>query len=119
MSLCKADHPVSVLQINGTADELIHIAGGDVFDDPKQPYPSVAVETGKWAEVNGCSTSVASKTKFNYESVIAGSETRKAAYKCPKGVAVEMWTIAGGAHLPKINSAFISSVFDFLLAHKK
>jgi polyhydroxybutyrate depolymerase len=119
MSLCKADHPVSVLQINGTADELIHIAGGDVFDDPKLPYPSVAVETGKWAEVNGCSTSVASKTKFNYESVIAGSETTKAAYKCPKGVAVEMWTIAGGAHLPKINSAFISSVFDFLLAHKK
>jgi len=119
MSLCKADKPVSVLQINGTADELIHIAGGDVFDDPKQPYPSVAVETGKWAEVNGCSTSVASKTKFNYESVIAGSETTKAAYKCPKGVAVEMWTIAGGAHLPKINSAFISSVFDFLLAHKK
>jgi len=119
MSLCKADKPVSVLQINGTADELIHIAGGDIFNDPKQPYPSVAVETGKWAEINGCSTSVASKIKFNYESVLAGSETSKAAYKCPLGLAVEMWTIAGGAHLPKINSAFISSVFNFLLAHKK
>jgi len=119
MSLCKADKPVSVLQINGTADELIHIAGGDVFNDPKQPYSSVAAETGKWAEVNGCSTSVVSKTKFNYESVLAGYETSKAAYKCPQGLAVEMWTIAGGAHLPKTNSAFISSVFDFLLAHKK
>jgi polyhydroxybutyrate depolymerase len=122
MSLCKADRPVSILQINGTEDELIHIAGGDVFDDPKQPYPSVTVETGKWAEVNGCSTSAAlikNKAKFNYESVLAGSETTKAAYKCPKGVAVEMWTIAGGKHLPKINAAFISSVFDFLLAHKK
>jgi polyhydroxybutyrate depolymerase len=119
MSLCKANKPVSVLQINGTEDELIHIAGGDVFDDPKQPYPSVAVETGKWAEINGCSTSVASKTKFNYESVLAGSETTKAAYKCPKGVAVETWTIAGGKQLPKINSSFISSVFDFYLSHKK
>jgi polyhydroxybutyrate depolymerase len=122
MSLCKADRPVSILQINGTEDELIHIAGGDVFDDPKQPYPSVTVETGKWAEVNGCSTSAAlikNKAKFNYESVLAGSETTKAAYKCPKGVAVEMWTIAGGKHLPKINAAFISSVFDFLLAHKR
>jgi polyhydroxybutyrate depolymerase len=122
MSLCKADRPVSVLQINGTEDELIHIAGGDVFDDPKQPYSSVADETRKWAEIDGCSTSVAlikNKTKFNYESVLAGSETTKAAYKCPKGVAVEMWTIAGGKHLPKINAAFISSVFDFLLAHKK
>ena len=122
MSLCKADRPVSVLQINGTEDELIHIAGGDVFDDPKQPYPSVAVETSKWAEINGCSTSAAlikNKAKFNYESVLAGSETTKATYKCPKGVAVEMWTIAGGKHLPKINAAFISSVFDFLLAHKK
>ena len=122
MSLCKADRPVSVLQINGTEDELIHIAGGDVFDDPKKPYSSVADETRKWAEIDGCSTSAAlikNKTKFNYESVLAGSETTKSAYKCPKGVAVEMWTIAGGKHLPKINAAFISSVFDFLLAHKK
>jgi polyhydroxybutyrate depolymerase len=122
MSLCKADRPVSVLQINGTEDELIHIAGGDVFDDPKQPYSSVADETRKWAEIDGCSTSAAlikNKSKFNYESVLAGSETTKTAYKCPKGVAVEMWTIAGGKHLPKINAAFISSVFDFLLAHNK
>ena len=122
MSLCKADRPVSVLQVNGTEDELIHIAGGNVFDDPNQPYPSVSVETAKWAEINGCSTSAAlikNKTKFNYESVLAGSETSKATYKCPKGIAVEMWTIAGGKHLPKINTAFISSVFDFLLAHKK
>ena len=88
----------------------------------KQPNSSVADETRKWAEIDGCSTSsplIKNKTKFNYESVLAGSETTKAAYKCPKGVAVEMWTITGGKHLPKINAAFISSVFDFLLAHKK
>ena len=121
MEMCGAKKPVSVLQINGTADELIHIEGGDVFDDPKQPYASVKAETGKWAQIDGCSTSasVVNKKKFNYESVLAGSETTKAAYKCPKGVDVEMWTIAGGAHLPKINAAFTASVFDFLLAHKK
>jgi len=121
LSLCKANKPVSVLQINGTADELIHIAGGNVFNDVKQPYPSVLNETRKWAEVDGCSavSAVVDKKKFDYESVIAGSETSKAVYKCPKGVAVETWTIAGGAHLPKVNSAFISAVFDFLLAHKK
>ena len=121
MEMCGAKKPVSVLQINGTADELIHIEGGDVFDDPKQPYASVEVETGKWAQINGCSASagVVNKKKFNYESVLAGSETTKSAYKCPKGVDVEMWTIAGGAHLPKINAAFTAAVFDFLLAHKK
>ena len=121
-SLCNADHPVSVLQINGTADELIHIAGGHVFDDAKQPYPSVLDETSYWAGINGCSTkvpAVVGKAKFNYESAIAGSETTKSAYKCPKGVAVEMWTIADGRHVPKLNSAFVSAVFDFLLAHKK
>ena len=121
-SLCNADHPVSVLQINGTADELIHIAGGNVFDDAKQPYPSVLDETSYWAGINGCSTKVSAvvgKAKFNYESAIAGSETTKSAYKCPKGVAVEMWTIADGRHVPKLNSAFVSAVFDFLLAHKK
>lgn len=122
MSMCGASKPVSVLQINGTADELINIEGGNVFDDPKQPYPTVKEETGKWAQVNGCSSSspvILNKKKFNYESALAGSETTKAAYKCPKGVAVEMWTIVGGAHLPKINRAFTSAVFDFLLAHKK
>jgi hypothetical protein len=50
---------------------------------------------------------------------ITGALVGNAAYKCPKGVAVETWTIAGGKHLPKINTAFTSSVFDFLLAHKK
>lgn len=121
-SLCNADHPVSVLQINGTADELIHIAGGNVFDDPKQPYPSVLDETSYWAGINGCSTkvpAVVGKAKFNYEAVVAGSETTKSAYKCPKGVAVETWTITDGRHVPKLNAAFVSAVFDFLLAHKK
>ena len=120
MELCGAKKPVSVLQINGTADELIHIAGGDVFDDPKQPYASVQAETGKWAQINGCvGSAVMTKKKFDYESVLAGSETTKAAYKCPKGRDVENWTIAGGAHLPKINAAFTAALFDFLLAHKK
>ena len=120
MEMCGAKKPVSVLQINGTADELIHIEGGDVFDDPKQPYASVQTETGKWAQINGCvGLAVASKKKFDYESVLAGSETTKATYKCPKGRDVENWTIAGGAHLPKINAAFTAAVFDFLLAHKK
>jgi len=121
-SLCNADHPVSVLQINGTADELIHIAGGNVFDDAKQPYPSVLDETSYWAGINGCSTkvpAVVGKAKFNYEAVVAGSETTKSAYKCPKGVAVETWTITDGRHVPKLNAAFVSAVFDFLLAHKK
>ena len=56
---------------------------------------------------------------FNYESALAGAETSKESYKCPKGVAVEMWTIAGGHQVPKLNSTFVSALFDFLLAHKK
>ena len=121
LSLCKATHPVSVLQINGTADELIHIEGGNVFDDPKQPYASVQDETKFWAGVNGCESSantIKNKMKYNFESDIAGSETTKEGYKCPKGVSVEMWTIANGHHVPKLNTSFISAVFDFLLAHK-
>jgi polyhydroxybutyrate depolymerase len=121
LSLCQATDPVSVLQINGTADELIHIEGGNVFDDPKQPYPSVQDETKFWAEVNGCesaASTVKSKVKYNFESAIAGSETTKEGYKCPKGVSVEMWTIANGRHVPKLNSSFVTAVFDFLLAHK-
>ena len=120
MEMCGAKKPVSVLQINGTADELIHIAGGNVFDDPKQPYASVQAESEKWAQINQCvGLAVTTKKKFDYESVLAGSETTKAAYKCPRGRDVENWTIAGGAHLPKINAAFTAAVFDFLLAHKK
>jgi len=119
-TLCKAKNPVSILQVNGTADELIHIAGGNVFDDPKQPYPSVKEEQSYWAGVDGClALATPSAQKFNYESVIPGSETSKASYKCPKGVAVESWTIAAGHHVPKLNTAFISAIFDFLLAHKK
>lgn len=119
---CKADHPVSVLQINGTADELININGGNVFGDPTHPYPSVKDETRNWAGINGCSTStplIKAKGTFDYEPSLAGAETSKESYKCPKGIAIEMWTISGGVHVPKLNSAYISAVFDFLLSHKK
>ena len=119
-TLCNAKSPVSILQVNGTADELIHIAGGNVFDDSKQPYPSVKDEQSYWAGIDGCSAlATSSAQKFNYESAIPGSETSKASYKCPKGLAVESWTISAGHHVPKFNANFISAIFDFLLAHKK
>ena len=77
-------------------------------------------EQSYWAGIDGCSAlATSSAQKFNYESAIPGSETSKASYKCPKGLAVESWTISAGHHVPKFNANFISAIFDFLLAHKK
>lgn len=119
---CKPASHVSILHITGTADDLIQTMGGDVFGDVTHPYPSAQDAVFNWAVNDGCSAllpMVENSQKFDFETQLPGNETSKKSYECPKGLSVEMWTIDGGKHLPTVNSAFTSSIFDFLLAHKK
>jgi polyhydroxybutyrate depolymerase len=120
---CAPSEPVSVLQVQGTADETISYTGGDILG---AKFPGAAQSAATWAKYDGCSTSTTSgATAFDYESNLPGAETTTVSYKgCPKGVDVALWTINGGGHIPSIAIGsgappLVSAMVDFLFQHPK
>lgn len=114
-STCTPDEPVSVVQVHGTLDDVIRYDGGDILGNT---YPSAADTTGDWASLNGCEPSIEPGDALDLETDLTGDETTVARYTgCPDGVGVELWTIPGGSHLPKLGPGFAAAVFDFFEAH--
>jgi polyhydroxybutyrate depolymerase len=118
VSRCNPTAPVSVLQIHGTADETVIFDGGSFG----APYPGAKTTVTDWATLDGCSTTPdTSAPPLDLDVKLAGAETTVAKYAsgCKPGGHAELWTIAGGAHLPALAPAFIKGVMDFLYAHPK
>ncbi len=119
---CTPSEPVSVAQVHGTLDEVIAYDGGEWLGNL---YPSAATTAATWASHDGCSTAVTPATspagdRFDIDSGIIGAETTVARFSgCPDGVAVELWTISGGRHIPELADGFAMAVFDFFEAHPK
>jgi len=116
--VCHPSEPVSVLQVHGTADNVIPYDGGAIRDNA---FPSAATSVGTWAGYDGCTGELASTgTTIDLDSSIDGEESSVEAFTaCPDGVAVELWTIDGGTHIPELSSAFTRDVVEFLLDHPK
>jgi polyhydroxybutyrate depolymerase len=117
-SACTPSEPVTVVQIHGTADEVIAYAGGAIIG---KSYPS-AQTTGKtWAAYNGCSATPKDRPgRLDLEATIDGAESTVSAYSgCPDDGIVEVWTIDGGLHIPEITDSVFRTALDLLLAHPK
>ena len=116
-SMCKPSQPITVLQIWGTADETIAYLGGALV----APYPGAAETIADWAKLDKCSAKPnTSPTKINIESSIPGNETTVSDYfGCANKTTVELWSIAGGHHVPTLASDFATKLVNFLLAHPK
>lgn len=104
-SKCQPSGPVSVLEVQGTADATVPYAGGSL--SPGAPAVPGAVETvGDWAAKDGCSGALAvSGPAIDLDLTIVGAETTVSAYSgCPQGRAVDLWSIAGGGHVPTFDT---------------
>ena len=111
---CVPDQPVSVLQIHGDADATIGYTGR------AGAYPSASDTVLRWAERASCATPGTAGTPLDLESTIAGDETTVLEYAdgC-SGAQAELWTIAGGGHIPTLSRAFTPAVLDWLEAHAR
>jgi polyhydroxybutyrate depolymerase len=127
---CK-NRGVSVLQVHGTADTVIEYGGGRSFGNGA-PYPSAEDAVRAWAERDGCVDGSAAGgtsrartwkrhagTPFDLDHAVAGSETTPSSYACPNGLAVDLWTMAGSGHVPRLDASFAEKALDFLLAHPR
>lgn len=112
------NHPVHVLQIHGTEDGTIAYNGDVLFGNR---YPSAMETVQRWASYNGCATTGAQRELRDLEATIDGYESTVVAFKegCKAGGSSELWTIAGGSHIPKVSDSFSAQVVEWLYAHPK
>lgn len=122
-AMCAPSSPVSVLQIHGTADEVIPYAGGNTFGPP---VPRAIATAQAWATYDGCTDAAApldvdtAAPTLDLEATIDGDDARVWAIGgCPDGIGVELWTIDDAFHLPSLSSDFVPDLLDFLFAHPK
>ena len=89
---CRASAPVSVIVFHGTADRHVLFEGGvpaTAFDRHKRVDNSVAFAVNSWAKRDGCA---AEPERSKRGHVIHDT------YRCPAGVAVELYAIEGQGH---------------------
>jgi polyhydroxybutyrate depolymerase len=112
---CVQDGQVGVLQIHGDADNTVSYTGGTFGS---RSYPGAREVAQRWAERNGCDDQPESADPIDATSDIAGDETEVDRWSnCDPATSVELWTIAGGSHIPTPSRTFTNSILDFLWAH--
>ena len=116
-SKCSPSEPVSVLQIHGTADLTIQYEGGSLFG---RDFPSAMQTVETWSQKNACGALSPVDGTLDLDGGIDGAEsTVMSAADCPAGISVDLWTIAGGGHIPSLSATFAQQVVDWLYAHPK
>lgn len=123
-SKCAPSEPVSVLQIHGTADEIVDYAGG--FIPTGVPRPGALDTIARWAIYNSCETLAEDPEMImDLDLSVPGLDTSVSRYlDGPPGIGVELWTIHGGTHYPvgtqgEESSELARRIVDWLLTHPK
>jgi polyhydroxybutyrate depolymerase len=118
-SKCNPTTPVSVLQIHGDADALIHYTGGTAFPGAGA-YPSAMGSVAGWAHFNSCPGALGDRGTLDLDAFTAGNETEMQSYpECGNGAEVSLWTIHGGGHVPLFTDTAIPTVWSWLISHPK
>ena len=113
---CKPGHPVSVLQVQGDADESIHYGGGT--GGTGNHYPGALETVADWQSLDQCGATPTQGTA-DYEASIPGAETTTQAWECADGTEVGLWTTAKGSHVPNLSPQFAPDVTAWMLAHAR
>lgn len=97
---CRPSRPVSVIELHGTADDLVPYEGGRTAGGATRPSPPTVTVAQRWAALDGCPDEPAVETK---------GPTRTSTWaNCSQGTAVKLITVDGGGHTwfaPKLGPA--------------
>jgi polyhydroxybutyrate depolymerase len=118
-SKCNPSHPVSILEIHGTADTTIAYNGGTIGTTS---FPSAPTTVSDWVTFDDCSTTPdTSSPPLDLDSSLPGAETTVTKYGtgCKPGGHAELWTITGGMHIPNITPSFTTDAIQFLYDHPR
>lgn len=118
-SRCKPSAPVSILEIHGDADSIITMAGGRVFNLQIPEYPSTKDTMAMWLDKDGCGAGAQpAPARLDFDDDVPGLDTQPISYRgCKEGVTVDLWTEAGGSHLPHPSHAGLVALGAWMTAH--
>lgn len=102
-TLMSASYPqraISAMMINGTADPLVHIEGGDItaFGRVTGQVAAPAAAVRFWVEKNGCPSAAVKDELPDINSEDGSKVTRETYTGCRDGVEVIYYIIQGGGH---------------------
>ena len=110
---CLDPAPVSVLQIHGDRDSLVS------YESKLSQPPGAADLVLRWAERAGCDTdAVVELDPIDLDGLVSGAETtvQRIREGCVDGITVELWTMEGVGHVPRLTPAvFAERVLGWLL----
>ena len=107
---CKPREPVSVAQVHGTVDEVIHFSGGVPLTDGTGPYPGAEATAATWAKYDGCGAEPSTLgAKVDVDADLAdGADPAETSVQewsgCEAGATVQLWTIPNGGHVPALDA---------------
>ncbi len=120
---CTPKVPVSIRHLHGTADRVVPYAGGSIVHGihplAKGTLPSAERIVDAWARLHGCTT-VEQAPPIDLDPSLEGAETtvlRRGG--CAGGSVVELLTVQGGVHVPRLGPAFPASTWAFLSEHAR
>jgi len=118
---CTPTEAVSILQLHGDADDTVLYGGGTEIQGIPCAYPSAKETVALWAPHGGCAATLEdSSIRLDLDSSIDGDETRVERHpSCSGSLAVELWTIEGGEHIPTFRNDVHLPIWDFLSSHPK
>jgi polyhydroxybutyrate depolymerase len=83
----------------------------------KMPGAKTIVAT--WASLDGCGAEEQGEP-LDVDRTVPGAETTVSRFRgCRDGAVVELFTMNGAQHVPRVDAAFASSTWSFLSAHHR
>ena len=111
---CPEGPPLSVLQIHGSADDVVAYEGGHLFGKASYPEHVSAEKTAAdWANRLGCGKGKSGEP-LDFEAKLPGSETKVTRFENCRAGRVELWTVESGSHYIGFRSPSQEAVWRFL-----
>ena len=114
---CASAHPISILHIHGTADDVVKIEGGSNPNLGEGTHPDARELARRWAERAGCDISGAeSLPNLDIDTRADGDETTVTRYRsgCRDNLVVEFWEMESSPHVPRLAPDFGQRILAWL-----
>lgn len=111
---CDPSAPVSVLDLQGTADTSVPFEG-------ESGAPGQVERLARWRALDGCADTPGAVESKDYDRGVPGDETEVSSWSsgCAAGTEVVGWKMNGSTHTPSLSPEARRTMIEFLLAHPK